>query len=396
MVQTTTSRRLAALVVVLCLVCGSSSSTTTPQERNSLQHEQVLHQYESLYQQEHGGSLRSLQVLDEEDPLLDDHNGTLVDDDHDDELFLNGTDTDHGADDEHDDEHDGHDGHDDHDSEASLFMDSSEDDSKPWGEVIVASILINLGTLVGVVFLTGEVLAKHVFKRDVAHSPYYHSFTHNIIPSFACGALLATTLFLVMPESLFLITAHFAGGEEEDVHDHEEDDHSGHAHRFLEDEGHEDHAEPNDGAAIWRFGTCVIAGFLLPVLTSMVFPHNHDGIEAAVAEEDASKASPATASETLKLRDVPEDVELEERAPLEESAPEPEDAGTLAAAAATTTGSQLDKKTSNMTTGSAASSDGSDIMVTTEDEPLPYAIDYSLAASIMAGDFFHNFAGTYA
>jgi hypothetical protein len=422
MVQT--ASRLA--MVVLCLVCGSSTSTYA-QEKDSLQQEpqQLSYRYESSFVSLQQGRSRSLQfeepMLIMEEDLLE-HNETL--DDHGDELFLNETDHDADGDhddedgdlhmdgdehhddeegedhhdeegedhhdeegedhhdeegeDHHDDEHqDDHDDEHDHGSDASLFMDNHDDDDssdKPWGEVIVASILINLVTLVGVIFLTGEVLAKHVFKRDVANSPYYYAFTHNIIPSFACGALLATTLFLVLPESLFLISAHFAGGEE----DH--DEHDDHRHRFMEEEDHDDHGE--EGGAIWRFGTCVISGFLLPVLTSMLFPHSHDGLE----KEDASQASPVTVAETDKLTDVPEDVAVEEGAPEE-------DVGTLPAPATT---SQLEKRTSNLTAGSATSSDGSDVVVTTDDEPLPYAIDYSLAASIMAGDFFHNFAGTYA
>jgi hypothetical protein len=312
----------------------------------------------------------------DEDDHMDEHDDEHEDEHHDDEHEDEHHDDEHEDehhDDEHEDEHhdDEHDDEHDHGSEASSsFLDDHDDHSsdKPWGEVIVASILINLVTLSGVIFVTGEMVAKHVFKRDVAHSKFYHAFTHNIIPSFACGALLATTVFLVLPESLYLITAHFAGGEE---------GHEG--HRFMEEEDHDDHG--GDGEAVWRFGACIIAGFLLPVMTSMMFPHSHKAIE------DDSHASPGTITleETDKLRGVPEDVAVEEGIPEEK-------AGALSASNATK--NQLVKKTSNMTADSAGSSDGSDVGGTNKDKTLPHAIDYSLAASIMAGDFFHNFAGT--
>jgi hypothetical protein len=43
----------------------------------------------------------------------------------------------------------------------------------------------------------------------------------------------------------------------------------------------------------------------------------------------------------------------------------------------------------------SASDTMSDLVVKNGAETLPLAIDWPLAASIMAGDFFHNFAGTY-
>jgi len=140
--------------------------------------------------------------------------------------------------------------------------------------VIVAALVINLITLIVVVFLSREFVAKHIFKKDIATSSYYRTFTNNIVPSFACGALLATTVFLVLPEALSLMTAHYAEGSSSatEIHD---DGHSSHRHRFLQDD-HEDHEGHGDeSSAVWRFGTCIIGGFLIPVLTSAIFPHRH-------------------------------------------------------------------------------------------------------------------------
>lgn len=270
----------------------------------------------------------------------------------------------HAEEDEHADE-DEHGHEDEHGAEEEeLFLEGDGTTSKPWGEVIVASLLINLVTLIGVFFLSGEFFAKHVLKRDIMESPYYVAFTHNVVPSFACGALMATTVFLVLPESLALITAHFAGGH-------------GDEHRFLEEE-HEEEEEVNAEAAVaWRFGACIISGFLLPVFTSFIFPHNHDLLEELSVTDSPNKA------ETEMLKGVPEEAAVEDGIPKE----------IMSDATAIADQSKADTRTSMMTTKSVSSADGSDIVVKTGDKVLPHAIDWSLAASVMAGDFFHNFAG---
>lgn len=377
--------RTTALVALCLLACGSITSTALAQQG---------HADESSLLRSHSRQLQfeePVLIMEGEDLMLDQHNETdHAEGDHESEL-VHTNETDHAAeeddhmdeyyhdDEDHDDEDEDHDhdhDHNDTSSSSSAFLGSETDDDKPWGDVIVASLLINMVTLMGVFFVTGEFVAKHICKRDVAHSPAYHAFTHNIIPSFACGALLATTVFLVLPESLLLITSHFVGHEGEEGHE---------GHRFMEEEG--GHEDPEDGAAAWRFGSCVIGGFLLPVLTSLVFPHNHEGLEH---EDHDSHGSPAaTVEETNKLQDVPEELVVEDDDVPEEE----EEFGATA-----TTKSQMENKASNMTNasaGSLASDDSADLVVTTEDKTLPHAIDWSLAASIIAGDFFHNFAGTF-
>lgn len=247
-------------------------------------------------------------------------------------------------------DHDDHSDHDDHGSlAASSLLESGSD--KPWGDVIVAALIINLITLTGVLFLSGEFFAKHVLKRDIAGSPYYKKFTHLIIPSFACGALMATTVFLVLPEALYLISAHFSGSEEG------EDEHAGHGHRFLEEDGHEEEEGNAEGAAIWRFGACIIGGFLLPILTAALFPHNHHDLEEVI-ETEGVPAGADGELDTLK-----EEVEGETAIKVMEEQP-----------------AAMTVKTDSGSTGS---------------DTLPLPIDWPLAASIMAGDFFHNFAGKF-
>jgi hypothetical protein len=272
----------------------------------------------------------------------------------------NETEVDDHTDLQHEDDNDDHDDHSGGDtvedaSSTSEFIE--EDHSKPWGDVIVAALVINLATLTGVAFLSGEFVAKYFFTNDISRTSFYKEFTNNIVPSFACGALLATTVFLVLPEALYLITAHFTSTSSES---HAETD-DAHDHRFLQEE------KDADGQAVWRFGTCVICGFLLPVLTSALFPHSHS------ADAETLEGDHVDSSETDRLKKVDDESEV----PEEPSAPKPS-AGDTAKSPASVSQTESDVVVNN----------GAQKL------PLPLAIDWPLAVSILAGDFFHNFAGT--
>jgi zinc transporter ZupT len=92
-----------------------------------------------------------------------------------------------------------------------------------------------------------------------------------VIPSFAVGALMATAVFLVLPEALHLIEgSHGQGG----------DDHSGHGHRFLQNE-HEGNGD-NEGVVFAKWGCGILGGFLLPAFLSL-FCHGQ-----SVHEDDGS------------------------------------------------------------------------------------------------------------
>jgi hypothetical protein len=127
--------------------------------------------------------------------------------------------------------------------------------------MVVASLLINLASLIGLVFVVGSFALKTFCVAKTAKAGQRNwKFTHNVVPSFACGALLATCTFLITPEAIAMLTE-FALLED---NAHEED--------VAEDEDHEDIDVP----VAWRFGTCVIGGFLLPIVSSLIFPHFHE------------------------------------------------------------------------------------------------------------------------
>jgi hypothetical protein len=195
------------------------------------------------------------------------------------------------------DEEDGHteseeDGHTDEEEGGEILKE------KPWGEVLVASLIINLVSLVGLVFVVAGVATKKWCKNRSADSQnvFDWKFTTNMIPSFACGALIATTCFLIVPEALEMIHHFVEEKLEAEEGDHEE-------HRWLEEheEEEEEHGD-TDAPTAWRFGTSFICGFLLPVLSSVVFPHHHepeicDKCQASL--DDTEQTSPGETRDIL-------------------------------------------------------------------------------------------------
>jgi zinc transporter ZupT len=300
-------------------------------------------------------------------------NNTL-DEDHEDEDHL---DEDHEDEDHEDEDHEDEDHDEDHE-------DHADDENKPWGEVIVAALLINLASLIGLVFIVGSFASKKFLKAGVASEkePFKWNFTHNIIPSFACGALLATSLFLILPESFNLITDYVQDGAMEDEDEHDE-------HRMLEDHGddHEDHVD-TDVPVAWRLGVSVIGGFLLPIVTSMLFPH----------EQHESETCDKCEQEVASLKIVEADLRKEL---AEANTPNESKVMAVASVVDDTVRSDSDPMTMDEGCEDAGCDDGKhqcqDEGETGMDKEakapveLVTPINYSLASSVLLGDFFHNF-----
>lgn len=174
----------------------------------------------------------------------------------------------------------------------------------PWGQIIGASMLVQLVTLAGifvfaVVFFHRRVVVGDAGSSTNAMLKLGSFWTECLIPSFAAGALLATVVFLLIPESLHLL----AGGH---------DDHAGHDHRMLQDD---------EVAVTWKFGVALLCGFLSPFVLSFFYPHvdeaalssalenqtgdgdEEDGVQDEEAEEketvkDATSSSSASTSQS--------------------------------------------------------------------------------------------------
>ncbi len=132
---------------------------------------------------------------------------------------------------------------------------------KPWGEVIGASLLVNLATLSGVIFFC--TFARQ--EGDIKSNNRSKNWKDIIIPAFAAGALIATAVFLTLPESIGQMQTSLMEEEEEEHHEEENGEHH----------EEEDHGFEILPSVSWRFGAALLGGFLLPIAFSTFFPHAH-------------------------------------------------------------------------------------------------------------------------
>ena len=97
--------------------------------------------------------------------------------------------------------HSGHDDHSDHEDEFSSF--SAANEKLPWGQVIGATLLVNMATLSGVLIVVATAIHAKVLKRgghdDASRSHLVgRGLLFDIgIPMFAVGALISTAVFLI-------------------------------------------------------------------------------------------------------------------------------------------------------------------------------------------------------
>ena len=130
---------------------------------------------------------------------------------------------------------------------------SSSKASKPWGSALLAAFLVNLASLVGVISIFFSAVAvrsrKEVYTGDggaadtAPQANKYHRLVNICLPAFSAGALLATSLFLIIPEALELI------GD----------------------------GNPIESQKSWKFGASVLGGYMLPLFLGSFFSHTHNG-----------------------------------------------------------------------------------------------------------------------
>ncbi|KAG7367930.1 ZIP zinc transporter [Nitzschia inconspicua] len=239
---------------------------------------------------------------------------------------------------------------------SEIQLSPQPDGGKPWGGVIAAAIVVNLVTLIGVIFIAGEWLRKIFCPSWLSKGEQHMLWTHVLIPMFACGALLATTFFLVLPEGLLLIQSDFGG----------EDGHAGHNHRrYLQEE--DDHS--GESAATWRFGAAILGGFLIPVASHIIFPH-----------EDLHNFGDDSLTETEEKKEMDHDQALDRGETVDNSNTD------VVADCEPTSELKVDEKSVDSSEKQSADS--------WEVAPVQGGkiTNPSLVASIFLGDFFHNFA----
>lgn len=159
------------------------------------------------------------------------------------------------------------------------FHDDHND--KPWLDVLAASAIVQLATFAG-------ILLSLCMGRQHA-LPSLSRLHQQIIPSFAAGTLVATAVFLLIPESMALLQAsvledsHADDGVGDSDALREDDDHT---RRFLQEE---EHHEEEDTSYIWKFGSALIAGLLFPILLGALFPPP-DVSQCPICQQNAERA----------------------------------------------------------------------------------------------------------
>ena len=281
--------------------------------------------------------------------------------------------------------------------------DNDQQAGKPWGHVVGASILIQAVTFSGLL-LVGFVSCFQRLSRDRGDKKsLWHRLHHQIVPSLASGALLATTVFLLIPEGFELLEG--AHGDDFIAGHAEEDDHR--RRRFLyqnttegeydpdhHDEEHEEEHVPHNTAA-WKFGASLLGGFLFPILLGAIFPPP-DISQCEVCRERAlladSNLSPAALEKIVEDQDEDEDDDEKEYStdePLQRTVDLNCDNGDCSHCHEHTDDAHDDMEEANPKTASKTKNE--EPAANTTATPPEHPRNVQLAASILLGDFCHNF-----
>ena len=269
---------------------------------------------------------------------------------------------------------------------------SDASESTPWGPAIGAAVVVQLATLVGIVVVAFSTLYRKFYIRTNDSEQFTRliwTLQHLVVPSFAAGALLATTVFLIVPEALKLLQSESHAAEDafiatEDDHDHRlfrslvlraldgnETDHSEEEEDHHEEEEHAHGSEESEVA--WKFGAAVLGGFIFPILLGALLPEP----EVLLEQLDAAamdSAVPEEKQKTLPREEVTDFDAVEDPNVSDDGTPQP----TL-----------VSNGTVPLTTTSGY------VQETSSPQAIPQMVktkNLSLATSVLVGDFFHNLA----
>jgi len=151
--------------------------------------------------------------------------------------------------------------------------------------VILMSLIINLTTLAGTVVVGGHWTRNVLCPTWNASKRVGTLWANVIIPMFACGTLLATTFFLLLPEALHMLASAFGGG----------------------------HHGGDETKATWRWGASILGGFFFPVILHALFPdpsHNHT--KSHSHKDDSEKSEAAAVPVTDAEKDDPDNAKTDE------------------------------------------------------------------------------------
>eukprot|EP00929_Paragymnodinium_shiwhaense_P103988 TRINITY_DN6790_c0_g2_i3.p1 TRINITY_DN6790_c0_g2~~TRINITY_DN6790_c0_g2_i3.p1 ORF type:complete len:528 (-),score=118.80 TRINITY_DN6790_c0_g2_i3:646-2157(-) len=138
------------------------------------------------------------------------------------------------------------------------------EEAKPWGMALGGSIIINIVTLVGVIFMLPGVRRLQI--------NYSEQFI-GLISGFVAGALLSCAFFLLLFEATHLVGT----GWDEDVD------------------------------ILWRWGIVVLAGFMLPTMVDISVA----SISQKLAQPQLVREAPAQKRDDVEKSEKPVDVEVD-------------------------------------------------------------------------------------
>ena len=284
--------------------------------------------------------------------------------------------------------------------------------STPWGPAIGAAITVQLTTLSGIVIIAASIMYRRYYIKSEDSKQFTNliwTLQHLVVPSFAVGALLATAVFLIIPEALHLLQGEETHSEEEHRfrrklavmvirslvegnetdHDHEEEEHEG------EEEVHAEESTSGSGNSenqvAWKFGAAFLGGFIFPILLGVIFPEP-EVLQAQldaddVNEDEAKKLTKEEPSMTRGTTDAQDG---------QEANTDDDDVKVYSAAERLSEdgkATMVSSGTKDMTaTTGGDRRKASTVVSATEIPSIVKTKNIPLAGSILIGDFFHNLA----
>lgn len=175
--------------------------------------------------------------------------------------------------------------------------------------VFVSALLINLVTLNGVIIVAFSMTLpwdrKKVWGIDL--QKLAHAMHILVIPSFAAGALLATCLFLIIPESMDLIAGSQLQSSSSSHHNRNVLVGSDDAGQVQTVNTLEDDNGLNNMDISWQFGSAFLGGYLLPLVLGFIFvtPHKpEDKCETCKQREAEMLRSKAVTNALQEATDI--------------------------------------------------------------------------------------------
>jgi zinc transporter ZupT len=285
---------------------------------------------------------------------------------------------------------------------------SSTSTASAWGPAMGAALMVQLVTLSGLVIVAMSIVHRKLYAKNEDSRRFTRiiwTLQHLVVPSFATGALLATAVFLIIPEAISLLEGH--------IEDQSLLNETNTTSNTFEHEDEDEHVQNRENQVAWKFGAAYIGGFIFPILLGVFFPEPeilmaqldaiaHEDETKNLTDEEQNNANICTQTNQTALSN--KDIEDAGR---EVNADDDDNEAGLAMNAHTNDESNgrgsddgkrtlaSNEKTSVTTKTETTTEDGkaksnSSTQVTRSIPSIVKRKNIPLAASILIGDFFHN------